>query len=293
MTQEELAANLGKSQSTIANKLRLLNLDESVQTALLNEKISERHARSLLNITEPEKQRELLDRVILNRMTVRALDDEIAKITGKQVIPEENETQNQVEQINTNNEPIFTMPETSEITSTTIENGAANAIEYNHTPQDNPFTNIRIEQPIVNEIQNINQPKQQEEPKINIFESLRIEPEEEKPKIFTNQEIEELEERMFREIRNQGQEINKQEPINNNTIKQPENIFASPNPVGSIPVQQPTQEQINSDIYDLRFAINNVRQAVQNTKKFGFTIETEEFDFENAYQIIIKIDKNK
>ena len=65
-------------------------------------------------------------------------------------------------------------------------------------------------------------------------------------------------------------------------------------PLGSIPVQQtPTTEQLNTGIYDLRFAINNVRQAVQNTKKFGFEIETEEFDFENVYQIVIKIDKNK
>ena len=43
----------------------------------------------------------------------------------------------------------------------------------------------------------------------------------------------------------------------------------------------------------MRFAINNFRQAIQNTEKFGFKIETEEFDFDNVYQIIIKIDKNK
>jgi hypothetical protein len=48
-----------------------------------------------------------------------------------------------------------------------------------------------------------------------------------------------------------------------------------------------------NNVYDLRFAINNVRQAVQNTKKYGFEIDIEEFDFENIYQIIIKIDKNK
>jgi len=41
---------MGKSQSSIANKLRLLNLDEVVQDAILEGKISERHARSLLKI---------------------------------------------------------------------------------------------------------------------------------------------------------------------------------------------------------------------------------------------------
>ena len=49
----------------------------------------------------------------------------------------------------------------------------------------------------------------------------------------------------------------------------------------------------NNEVYDLRFAINNFRQAVQNTKKFGFKVETEEFDFDNVYQIVIRIDKNK
>ena len=63
MTQEELANNLGKSQSAVANKIRLLNLDESVQDALLKEQISERHARSLLNVPDKAKQKELLNKV--------------------------------------------------------------------------------------------------------------------------------------------------------------------------------------------------------------------------------------
>ena len=50
INQTDLAEKLGKTQSTIANKLRLLNLDEEVQEALLNEKIPERHARSLLKL---------------------------------------------------------------------------------------------------------------------------------------------------------------------------------------------------------------------------------------------------
>ncbi len=77
LTQEDLARTMGKSQSAVSNKLRLLSLTEEVQDALLHEQISERHARSLLNVTDPAKQVELLNKVINSRMTVRELDQEI------------------------------------------------------------------------------------------------------------------------------------------------------------------------------------------------------------------------
>jgi hypothetical protein len=48
-----------------------------------------------------------------------------------------------------------------------------------------------------------------------------------------------------------------------------------------------------SNMYDLKYAINSIRQAIHNVEGFGFVIEKEELDFENTYQIIIKIDKNK
>ena len=80
ITQEELAAKLGVSQSTIANKMRLLNLDDEVQDALLDEKISERHARSLLKLSKMSEQREMLKRIITERLTVRRTDEEIEKI---------------------------------------------------------------------------------------------------------------------------------------------------------------------------------------------------------------------
>ena len=77
MTQEELGKTMGKSQSAIANKMRLLSLPDEVQEALLNDKISERHARSLLNLATPEEQINMLNKVIEKRMTVRELDKEI------------------------------------------------------------------------------------------------------------------------------------------------------------------------------------------------------------------------
>ncbi len=79
MTQEELGRTMGKSQASIANKMRLLSLPDEVQEALLQDQISERHARSLLNLKTPEEQIAMLKEIIEKRMTVRELD---AKIKG-------------------------------------------------------------------------------------------------------------------------------------------------------------------------------------------------------------------
>lgn len=80
LTQEQLATRMGKTQATISNKLRLLNLSPKVQDALLNNKISERHARSLLRIEDKSKQDELLDRIIENRINVKETDEMINDI---------------------------------------------------------------------------------------------------------------------------------------------------------------------------------------------------------------------
>ena len=82
LTQEQLAVRLGTSQSNIANKLRLLGLTKQVQDALMKNQISERHARTLLRVQDPNKQIELLNRVIQERIKVRDLEAEIDKILG-------------------------------------------------------------------------------------------------------------------------------------------------------------------------------------------------------------------
>ena len=93
LTQEQLAVKLGKSQSTVANKIRLLNLCDEVQEALMEDKISERHARSMLKLPTAEMQRKMLEKVINERLTVRKTDEEIDKmntyITNPIDIPEE------------------------------------------------------------------------------------------------------------------------------------------------------------------------------------------------------------
>ena len=84
LTQEDLAKRMGLSQSAISNKLRLLNLDEEVQDALLGEKISERHARALLKISSHDEQKQWLKRIIGERMTVRQVELEIKKLSGNE-----------------------------------------------------------------------------------------------------------------------------------------------------------------------------------------------------------------
>ncbi len=74
ITQEQLAKQLGMSQSTLANKLRLLTLPIEIQESLLHGEISERHARSLLSIKDTRKQLDLLDKVKNEKLTVRELD---------------------------------------------------------------------------------------------------------------------------------------------------------------------------------------------------------------------------
>ena len=66
-TQASLADKIGKSQSFVANKIRLLSLPEEIQDALANKKISERHARSLISVKNESKQIELLNRIITEK----------------------------------------------------------------------------------------------------------------------------------------------------------------------------------------------------------------------------------
>ena len=80
LTQDQLAIRMGKSQSNVANKLRLLNLGEDVQQALLTNKISERHARSLLQLKDFNEQSKMLNNIINDRLTVKQTDDLIKDI---------------------------------------------------------------------------------------------------------------------------------------------------------------------------------------------------------------------
>ena len=83
LTQEQLAKKMGLSQSAISNKLRLLNLDNQVQQALLDGKISERHARALLTLPSKEDQVTWLNKIITERITVKDLDKRLKELQGE------------------------------------------------------------------------------------------------------------------------------------------------------------------------------------------------------------------
>lgn len=80
LTQEALAQRLGKNQSTIANKLRLLKLPEEVQQALLDKRITERHARALIKLKEPESQLKVLAAILEHDLNVKQTEEQIAKL---------------------------------------------------------------------------------------------------------------------------------------------------------------------------------------------------------------------
>jgi ParB family transcriptional regulator, chromosome partitioning protein len=80
LTQEALAQRLGKGQSTVANKLRLLKLPQPIQESLLNKEITERHARALIPLKDPEKQVLLLQDIIERNLNVKQTEDRVARL---------------------------------------------------------------------------------------------------------------------------------------------------------------------------------------------------------------------
>lgn len=261
ITQDELAVNLGKSQATIANKLRLLTLDEEVQTALLNSQISERHARSLIGL-DNEKQKELLHKTINEKLTVRQLDEEVMKVNGKMpnsevVVPIQNQGELQMN--------------TQEEVQPTISNGV-NSIQQPSIPNINNVPEQRVEEhfnetkPVNNNETSLNPNTDPKPVTENIFDRLRVKP----------QETEETHEPKI--------------DLSNITAEQAlSNITPTPQQTN---VSANEQNSFNN-IYDLRFAINNFRQAIQNTEKFGFKVSANEEDQGDKYKIVIEIDKNQ
>lgn len=71
INQSSLALKLGKNQSTISNKIRLLSLPEDIQQLLISNKLTERHARSLLKVEGDGERRLIVDKVIKHGFNVR------------------------------------------------------------------------------------------------------------------------------------------------------------------------------------------------------------------------------
>ena len=223
LTQEVLAKRLGISQSSVANKVRLLNLTEEVQDALMNEKISERHARSLLQLNDKDDQINMLNKIIDNRYTVRQLDAEIKKVLNKETeSTEATGTSSRFDILNNDtNKDLLNQIET---------------LDFNNN--EPTVENDDIAQLIIDS-------KRSLQDKYEIFDI----PTAEESKI---EDIEEAKEEAKEEVKE-------------------------------------TKKRIISG--DLNSVITSLKDIETEIKDAGFQIETEDYDFEDLYQIIIKIEK--
>lgn len=85
ITQEALAQRLGKSQSTVANRIRLLSLPMEVQVSLANRKLTERHARALIKLKEEKVQLHFLNVILNEGLNVRETDELIKEFLSTDV----------------------------------------------------------------------------------------------------------------------------------------------------------------------------------------------------------------
>ncbi|MEG1583433.1 MAG: ParB/RepB/Spo0J family partition protein [Anaerovorax sp.] len=83
LTQVEIAKRVGKRQSTISNKIRLLSLPEDIQKVLADNQLSERHARALLKITDPSIRKQVLQRIVAHNLNVKQSERLIEDILQK------------------------------------------------------------------------------------------------------------------------------------------------------------------------------------------------------------------
>ena len=82
LTHEDLAAQVGKSRTSVTNTMRLLNLPLTVQEALSSQKISEGHARALLSLPTEQAQLSALSTILTHELNVRQTEELVRKLTG-------------------------------------------------------------------------------------------------------------------------------------------------------------------------------------------------------------------
>lgn len=271
LTQEDLAKRMGVSQSAVANKLRLLNLSIPVKDALLNNKISERHARSLLSITDTNMQIMMLNRIMNERLTVRQTDEEINKLLGRNTqINAEPVSQSynvNVDEIKANAQDIFASnkpndidmllkpEETLEVNEPSSKTNESNVKESTNDLAINPFQEI--------------------EPEIMSFDFVSPTESVAEEKT-TNSLIEEFRNNQTSESANlQFEEI----PVNNTNEIDTEET-------------SPSSDETEFQEKSLSKAIGSTRDQIRKIEDMGFIVDTEEFDFNDMYQIIIKIKKD-
>lgn len=95
LTQEEVARKVGKSQSAVANKLRLLKLPLEVQNKLVNANLTERHARVLLKINSPQMQLDIIEKICEKELNVKETEELVEKLSQNNLPPEEKRSKNE------------------------------------------------------------------------------------------------------------------------------------------------------------------------------------------------------
>ena len=114
MTQEDAAAKLGKAQSTIANKLRLLRLTPDERNMIMKYNLTERHSRALLKLASPVERLNILERVVKNNLNVERTEKLVDDYIGSQHEKESYKRRSKVFQnvklfVNTINRAVETM----------------------------------------------------------------------------------------------------------------------------------------------------------------------------------------
>ena len=282
LTQDELAKKIGVSQSTIANKLRLLNLTSEAQDALMNDKISERHARSLLSVTDPEKQKALLNKVISERLTVRQLDDEIKKESN----PSSESTLNHVpsyDELGDVGTPVEESPVTNE--SENIFNFSNNRFNFEPAKEDKPETlNLMAEEPVNESKEEKVQEEVQPSPGFNLFNFSNNTPE--YPSLedeVTNMNMEPMDRLEEFNPFNSSSTITKDVPLESLDVPLEEVKKEEEKPV-----EPPKKKILENNLDSVKEAYNDF---VNELKEAGYNVSSEDFDFEDLYQMIIKIEK--
>lgn len=319
MTQEELAKTMGKSQSAVANKIRLLSLPDEIQESLLKEQISERHARTLLNIPDSQKQKEMLKKVIDNKMSVRSLEEEIKSLYPKKEKEEETEQPSldiplpPTEMVAStsafvNNDPL--MP-TADLPADTSNYGKVTiAPPEGEDMPTNKFINYG----------EINDEDDDEDDGGNTLDvptsipSIDINAVKENSKdINTSTSGADLDsllnisgpssDSLTNNFITPAEKIVKTDPLEQE--KTEEDYFKTPdltsinlpeisNPMNNdlFNTTEPNEESSSSN-YTIEQATEKIRELVSDLKDHGIKVNTDEMNFEKSYQIIIKLDKNK
>ena len=280
---------MGVSQSSIANKLRLLNLAPEVQDAFLQEKISERHARSLL-VLPKEEQAKWLQKILAKRLTVRQLDLEIKKAKGEvnedvplvNISPDVNKIISNASDINqkglTKEDKNMEIEQKDNISEIKPEEPKSIPNKFFNFLEDEAANMQMIETP---------SPIQKESTSMDEIEVLDDLGSSSTPEPATQQPQEETI-MPFLFSNSQVPENNKIEEIKETST---EKIV---DPMDSVIKLDPNYKQMVEEEkgIDLKTAINEVRDLIEKMQKQGFQISLDEIDLNGNYQMTITIKEN-